>query len=227
MNDFDLLENARDTQWEHALLPPHEIRRRSNRRATVRRVSGVVAVAASIAAAYAVVGPMSPPSPEQVAIEPSANAVNLNGAEFDLPPDWDVLNRPSTSQVCVGDATQPTTSCPVRIAVADDPETALANGLDVVPDLMSTCQADDPQFVEVTHDRPGTSTYSGRCTANSPVMTAWSFDNRTLYVLATEARWRPDGADIFNTINVPTHWPQAPAPAATESATPSPSTVNE
>ncbi|NPC41129.1 hypothetical protein [Nocardioides sp. zg-1230] len=60
MNDFDLLENARDTQWEHDLLLPHEIRRRGNRRATVRRVSGVVAVAATIATAYAVAGPMSP-----------------------------------------------------------------------------------------------------------------------------------------------------------------------
>lgn len=228
MNDFDLLENVRDTRWEHDLLPPHEIRRRGNRRATVRRVSGVVAVAASIATVYAVVGTMSPPNPEEVVTDPSTNAVNLNGAEFDLPPDWQVLNRPSAGHVCVGDATQPTTtSCPVRIAVADDPETALTNGLDVVPDLMSTCEPDEPQFVEVAHDRPGTSTYSGRCTANSPVMTAWSLDNRTLYVLATDARWRSDGADIFNTINVPTHWPQAPTPAATESATPSLSTANE
>lgn len=218
MNDFDLLDNARDTRWDHDLLAPHEIRRRGNRRAIGRRVSGVVAVAATIATAYAVAGPMSPPSPEQVATGPSTNAVNLNGAEFDLPPDWQVLNRPSPGQVCVGDATQPTTSCPVRIAVAEDPETALTNGLDVVPDLMSTCEPDAPQFVEVAHDRPGTSTYSGRCTADSPVMTAWSFDNRTLYVLATDVRWTPDGADIFNTVNVPTHWPQAPA--ATESATP-------
>ena len=225
MNDYDLLENVRDTPWEHDLLAPHEIRARGERRTRIRRVSGAAAALASIAIAiaiaYAVAGPMSPPSPVQVATDASSNVVNLNGAEFDLPPDWQVLNRPSASQVCVGDATQPTTSCPVRLAVADDPETALVSGLDVVPDLMSTCQPDDPQFVEVTHDTPGTSTFSGRCTTISPVMTAWSLDNRTLYVLATEARWRSEGADIFDSTTVPSHWPQAPAPTATSSATPS------
>ena len=225
MNDFDLLENARDTAWEHDLLAPHEIRRRSNRRTQLRRASGAAAAIVSIAIVYAVVRPVNPSRPEQVATDTSSDVENLNGAEFDLPSGWQVLNRPSAVQVCAGDATQPDTRCPVRIAVADDPQTALENGLDVVPDLMSTCQPDDPRFVEVTHDTPGTSTYSGRCTANSPVMTAWSYDNRTLYVLATDVRWRSDGADIFDSITVPSYWPQAPA--ATESATPGPSTVNE
>lgn len=220
MNEFDLLENARDTRWDHNLPTPHEIRTRGNRRATGRRASGVVAAAAFIATAYAVLGSVGPPSPEQVATGPTANALNLNGAEFDLPPDWQVLNRPSAGQVCVGDATQPTTSCPVRIAVADEPSRALVDGLDVVPDLMSTCEPNDPRFVEVAHETPGTSTYSGRCTADSPAMTAWSFDSRTLYVLVTDVRWAPDGADIFNTVNVPANWPKVPAPAGTESATP-------
>ncbi|RYB96215.1 hypothetical protein EUA06_01130 [Nocardioides glacieisoli] len=225
MNDLDLLESARDTRWEHDLPTPHDVRARGNRRTKLRRVSGAAAALVSIAIVYAVVGPMNNRNPDQVAADVPFNAENLNGAEFDLPPGWEVLNRPSVSQVCVGDATEPDTSCPVLMAVANDPQTALENGLDVVADLMSTCQPDDPQFVEVAHDTPGTSTYSGRCTANSPVMTAWSYDNRTLYVLATEVRWRSDGADIFDTITVPSYWPQAPA--ATESATPGPSTVNE
>lgn len=225
MNDFDLLENARDTTWEHDLVSATEIRARGSRRTRVRRVSVAATAFASVAIVYALAGPINAPSPEQVATDPSTNVVNLNGAQLDLPPDWQVLNRPSAGHVCVGDATQPPDSCPVRVAVADDPATALVSGLDVVPDLMTTCEPDDPQFVEVTHDAPGTTTYSGRCTGDSPVMTAWSFDNRTLYVLAAELRWRADGADIFNSVSVPSHWPQAPAPAVTESATPSSSTV--
>ena len=218
MNDLDLLESARETRWEHDLLTPHEVRARGNRRTKVRRVSGAAAALVSIAIVYAAVGPMNNRSPEQVVTGAPFDAENLAGAEFDLPPGWEVLNRPSVAQVCVGNATEPDTSCPIRIAVANDPRTALENGLDVVADLMSTCQTDDPQFVEVTHDRPGTSTYSGRCTADSPVMTAWAFDNRTLYVLTTDVRWRSDGSDIFDTVTVPSYWPQAPA--ATATATP-------
>ena len=220
-DDLDLLERARETRWERDLVPAQEIRARANRRTQARWGMGGIGGCVSLVVALAAAGSLGHNEPDRVATETidSSNTMDLLGAEFRLPPGWHVLDRSTLGEVCVGPPTEPAARCPIRVAVASNPKTAPENGLDVVSDLMNPCRPGDAQLVEVRHDQLGTrqtSTYTGRCTSESPAMTAWALDNRAMYLIAADPQWRPDGEAIFNTASVPGSWPQNPTAPPSE-----------
>lgn len=226
MNDTDVLfERARDAACPHGLASPDVIRKRANRRAQARWAAGTVLTCSAMSIAAVVAWPlMAGEEPVEIAGDSSiqfggqptdrVGDVVVHGASLDLPAGWQVLDRPTEDEACLGPASAPRSSCPIRFVVTAAPDTALDNGLDVVRDLMEPCAADDPRLVEVTHHRleeRSTSTYTGRCTQDSPAMTAWALDNRTAYVAAADSTWREEGRAIFDTLTVPEEWPEQPS----------------
>lgn len=223
MNDnIELIDRAREVQWQRPLANPATIRARGRRRTQARWGAGAAAACAVAFVATVAVAPLFGDSDRpQVATDGPASTgdLNLGGTSFRLPATWRVLSEPAAGQACVGPDSD-AAGCAVRVAVTTKPEAMPDEGLDVVPALMASCAASDPRFVEVTHPKPGTSIYTGSCTQDSPAMTAWALDNRGMYVIATDQRFADEGAAVFENANVPDSWTKQPSAPTSEAPSP-------
>lgn len=218
MNDeLDLLERARESTWPRSLPAPESIRERADRRARTRVTASVTAAACAVVAVSMVAAVLhTGDGGTTVTTGPDrpATTARIDDVTFVLPTDWEVLVMASAGVACFGPPGYDTgQECPVLVAVTADPATAPDGGLDAVPALMDSCDPNDPNLVDVTAGRVNgraTSTYLGRCTADSPVMTAWALNNHTMYVIAADPRWTEEGQFVFENATIPAEWPEAP-----------------
>lgn len=227
MNDdeqIDLLERARASTWPGPTGTGETVRRKSRHRGLAAGALTACSVAAAVAiVSVAVAGGNAGNETTPTATDPGASTVELAGVTLALPPAWEVVDSRSAGTACVGPKGTPGNGCPVLVAVSLTPDTAPVDGLDVVPELMSVCDQADPRLVEVVHGQLGsrsTSTFQGSCTSQSPLMTAWALDDRTVFLMARDSRWADDGARIFESLQVPSDWPEAPKAPPSDAPSP-------
>ncbi|HEU0102287.1 MAG TPA: hypothetical protein VFR07_08200, partial [Mycobacteriales bacterium] len=133
-----------------------------------------------------------------------------------VPPAGWVL-RPTAAaddrhQACLGPADDPG-ACALLLAVSARPRADLDERLDPVQEVLPGCRPEDPRFVQVERTTVGgrpAARWTGRCTEDSPAVTAWALDSYAVMLSVSDpadAAAAEVARATFATVRVPEDWP--------------------